>query len=217
MKLPRALTLLAALCAVLFVVLALIASRQYFFPLDYTIQAWVQGGRRPALEAAMRALTWLGSGWVLAPLALAGWLLLRRAGRPLARWLPAVVAGAFVLDALGKWLVGRPRPRGGGYGFPSGHTLGATLFFGGVIYVLWTSPVPRAWRWGGTVLSALLIAGVAASRLYLNAHWASDVAGGFTEGAAYLLLVLGWIGRRAGPAPAARAGRTPSGTRRDTA
>jgi membrane-associated phospholipid phosphatase len=193
--------------AVAFVVLALIASRQYLFPLDYTIQAWVQGGRRPALEAPMRALTWLGSGWVLAPLAAAGYVLLRRAGRLLARYLPATVVGAFVLDALSKWLVSRPRPRGGGYGFPSGHALGATIFFGGVIYVLWTSPVPRAWRWAGTALSALLIAGVAASRLYLRAHWASDVAGGLAGGAAYVLLVLSWIGRRL----------PPTDTRRDTA
>jgi membrane-associated phospholipid phosphatase len=195
--------------AVSFVVLALIASRQYVASLDYTVQAWVQGGRHPALETPVRALTWLGSGWMLAPLSAVGYVWLRHARHPLARYLPATVVGAFLLDGLSKWLVSRPRPRGTAYGFPSGHTLGATIFFGGVLYVLWTSPVPRAWRWVGTALSVLIILGVAYSRLYLNAHWASDVAGGVVGGAAYVLFVLAGIDR--GVRAAA------SDTRRDTA
>jgi membrane-associated phospholipid phosphatase len=180
--------------------LALVASRQYVFPLDYTIQAWVQGGRRPALETAMRTLTLLGSGWVLAPLSVVGYVLLRRGGHALARRLPATIAGALLLDVLTKWLVARSRPRGTEYGFPSGHTFGATIFFGGVVYLLWTSGAGRGWRWAGTLLAVLLVLGIAYSRLYLKVHWASDVAGGFTGGLAYLLLALGGLhrgGRRA--------------------
>lgn len=187
---------LAVIAALSFVALALIASRQYVFPLDYTVQAWVQGSRRPALETPMRLLTLLGSGYVLAPLAALGWLFFRRAGHPLARYLPATVAGAFVLDALSKWLVARPRPRGSAYGFPSGHTLGAVIFFGGLIYALWASRLSRGWRWAGTLVSTLLMLGIAYSRLYLKAHWASDVAGGLTGGAAYVLFVLAGIARR---------------------
>ena len=90
-----------------------------------------------------------------------------------------------------------------------GHTLGATIFFGAVVYVLWTRPIPRARRWVGTVAAALLALGVAYSRLYLRAHWASDVAGGLTGGGAYVLLVLAGVERSLRPAP--------SDTRRDTA
>jgi undecaprenyl-diphosphatase len=76
------------------------------------------------------------------------------------------------------------------YGFPSAHTFGAVVFFGGVIYLLWTMEMRPIWRWTGTVLLVLLILGVAVSRLYLRAHWLSDVAGGLTGGAAYLLFFL---------------------------
>ncbi len=148
----------------------------------------------------MRALTLLGSGYVLAVLCVPAWFLLRRRGHPLQRALPAVVGGAFLLNVLTKWLVSRPRPRQTSYGFPSGHTLGAVIFFGAVIYVLWTSDVGRVWRWVGTVVSCLLIAGIAYSRLYLKVHWLSDVAGGLTGGAAYLLFVLIALGRRRSPA-----------------
>lgn len=166
------------------------AARPYVFPLDYTIQAWVQGGRRPELEAAMRALTRLGSGWVLAPLGILAWLALRRVRHPLARRLPATIVGAFVVETLAKWLVSRPRPRGGGYGFPSGHTFGAAVFFGAAVCVLWTSRVGRAWRWTGTIVAALLVVGIGYSRVYLRAHWGSDVAGGLLGGLAYVLLAL---------------------------
>jgi undecaprenyl-diphosphatase len=100
------------------------------------------------------------------------------------------VVGAYVFFTLSKWIVARPRPRLSPYGFPSAHTFGAVVFFGGVIYLLWTVEMRPIWRWTGTVVLALLILGVAVSRLYLRAHWLSDVAGGLTGGAAYLLFFL---------------------------
>ncbi len=189
-------TLLAVLSALSFLALAALARAQHIFSLDYTVQALVQGARHPLLESPMRALTLLGSGWVLAALSALGWLGLRRLGHPLARFVPATVAGGFLLDVLTKWLVSRPRPRGGDYGFPSGHALGAVIFFGAVVYVLWTSDVSRALRWLGTLLACLLVLGVAASRIYLKVHWLSDVIGGLVGGVTYLLVVLLLIDRR---------------------
>ncbi len=189
-------TLLAVLSALSFLALAALARAQHIFSLDYTVQALVQGARHPLLESPMRALTLLGSGWVLAALSALGWLGLRRLGHPLARFVPAIVTGAVLLDVLTKWFVSRPRPRGGEYGFPSGHALGAVIFFGAVVYVLWTSDVSRALRWLGTLLACLLVLGVAASRIYLKVHWLSDVIGGLVGGVTYLLVVLLLIDRR---------------------
>ena len=114
----------------------------------------------------MRAVTHLGSGWLLAPLCVVGYVWLRRTSHRLARYLPATVAAPSSSARS-----------------PSG-------------YLLWTSPIPRVWRWVGTALSVLAVLGVAYSRVYLRAHWTTDVAGGFVGGRAYLLLVLVAVERR---------------------
>jgi undecaprenyl-diphosphatase len=195
-KLPKGVVPLAVACVLSFLTLAAVARAHYFFPLDYTVEELARGVRHPLLESVMRAVTVLGTGWVLAPLSALGWLALRRLGHPLARFVPATVVGAFLFGALTKWLVSRPRPRGSDYGFPSGHTLGAVVFFGAVVYLLWTLGVPRVPRWLGTLLACLLVVGVAWSRLYLRSHWLSDVVGGLAGGLAYLLTALIVIERR---------------------
>ena len=52
--------------------------------------------------------------------------------------IPWMVVGAYAVFTLSKWIVARPRPRLSPYGFPSAHTFGAVVFFGGLIYLLWT-------------------------------------------------------------------------------
>jgi undecaprenyl-diphosphatase len=150
----------------------------------------VRAGNYPQLRPLMQALSRIASGYVLIPLAVVAYVLLRRHGHRAARWVPGLLAGAFVLFALAKWIVARPRPKLSPYGFPSAHTFGAVVFFGGVIYALWTIEMRPIWRWTGTIAMVLLIAGVAVSRLYLRSHWLSDVVGGVTGGAAYLLFFL---------------------------
>jgi membrane-associated phospholipid phosphatase len=166
------------------------------FGIDYTVHTLVQAERTPALERPMRWISGLGSGTVLIPLnlALLGFFLLR--GHGWALWVPILTAGSVLVEGLGKWIVHRPRPKGTHYGFPSGHVTGAVVFFGAVIFLLWRSDLPRRWRWLGSGLTVVIVLGIAYSRIYLNAHWFSDVLGGFTGGAAYLGLGISWIERR---------------------
>jgi len=182
--------LLALASAFAFLTLAVLAYHQHFFDLDRDAHELVRSGLYPELKPLMQALSRIGSGWVLVPLSVVAYVWLRRQRHRAARYVPAMLAGAFVAFALAKWIVARPRPKLSPYGFPSAHTFGATVFFGGVIYALWTTEMRPLWRWMGTAAMLLLIAGVAISRLYLRSHWLSDVAGGLTGGAAYLLFVL---------------------------
>ena len=50
----------------------------------------------------------------------------------------------------------------------------------------------RHWRVLACLVASLPVVVVAFSRLYLDKHWLSDLAGGLTIGAAYLLLAI-WV------------------------
>ena len=118
-------------------------------------------------------------------------------GRRRRRWglaLPVVMAGAGVLQATAKWAVDRPRPNLDPWGFPSAHVLSLVVLLGYVAYVLASSNAPPRWRRLGAAGCAAIVCTVAYSRMYLDAHWLSDVLGGFTIGLAYLLLALRVIG-----------------------
>jgi membrane-associated phospholipid phosphatase len=195
----RAALLVAMVSGLAYLVLAVLAFGQHFFDLDHTTLALIASARDPRLKSLMEALTGLGSGWVLIPLSLATFLLLRHRAHPIAKFVPLMVLGAYVVFALSKWVVSRPRPRMSGYGFPSAHTFGSVVFFGGLIYLLWTSGLGRVSRWSGTVVLVILIVGIAFSRLYLRSHWLSDVVGGAAGGTAYLLFFLLAVDRRPHP------------------
>jgi undecaprenyl-diphosphatase len=86
--------------------------------------------------------------------------------------------------------------------------LSLVVFFGLAIYLLLGSTRPRRQRWLGSAGAAAVVLAVAFSRLYLEAHWLSDVAGGFALGTAYLLAAIAfveWVADRAADAREAAA------------
>jgi len=179
-----------------FLWLAGLAARGHWFAVDQTTRDAVALLRDSRLDAGMQALTVLGHGPALTALTVLASLLLWHAAR---RWwalaLPGLMAGTGALQFLAKWAVDRPRPNLAPWGFPSGHVLSLVVFFGLVAYWLCTSAIKQYWQVAGGVGGAGIVLAVAFSRLYLEAHWLSDVVAGFLLGLAYLFLVL-WLSQR---------------------
>lgn len=149
---------------------------------------WVQQLFGPEAYPVFVALTYFGSSlaiWGL--IALIYWLVEPRFGRQLA----VVVGAGFVINQLLKVVIGTPRPyeldpslatrfavsTGGGGGFPSGHTQNAAEFWPSL--ALRYRGARRGWLWAAALL---LVAAVAASRLYLGVHSPEDVIGGAVIG-----------------------------------
>jgi undecaprenyl-diphosphatase len=113
-------------------------------------------------------------------------------------WLSGSLAIiALGIGALLKLLLQRDRPltdyvvsmRFDTFSFPSGHTLGSTVSFGLLAFLAWHFlPAPL----GGIVagLFGLIIVGVGLSRVYLGAHFPSDVVAGWLFGIGFLLIII---------------------------
>jgi undecaprenyl-diphosphatase len=195
--------LIAAVISLLaFGALIIVALTPALHGVDRELKLAIDGTRHPILEVTMRTASLVGNGSTLLLFTVATWLVLRRTGDRLAARLPAIMLGSAAAEWLLKWAVARRRPRGGPFAFPSGHVFTSVVFFGMVIYLLWTRDVARPWRLAGTTVCGLLIVGIALSRMYLRFHWLTDVLGGLSGGAAYLLIALAIADRPTREAPA---------------
>jgi undecaprenyl-diphosphatase len=116
-----------------------------------------------------------------------------------AQALPIAVLGAAqVLSQLAangvKELFKRARPddwlfhKELGYSFPSGHAVTAVVFYGGLLLLVWSIPLPRPLRVAATAFLGVWILGIPWSRMALGAHYATDVLAGMLFGVGWLCL-----------------------------
>lgn len=75
------------------------------------------------------------------------------------------------------------------FSFPSGHALGATIAYGLLAYLTWQL-LPAPWNYAAVIFLAGVIIVVGLSRVYLGAHYPSDVAAGWLLGAVCLAIII---------------------------
>jgi membrane-associated phospholipid phosphatase len=126
-------------------------------------------------------------------------LLVQRCWSSLAAWLVAVLGGE-ALNLLLKDLFARPRPHferpllvETSYSFPSGQAMESLVVYGMLAYFAVLTLSGRGKRAGSVGGAAVLVILIGFSRVYLGAHYVSDVIGGFAAGGAWLSAVItGW-------------------------
>ena len=130
-------------------------------------------------------------------------LLVHRRWSALAAWLVAVLGGEG-LNLLLKDLFARPRPHfehpfvaETSHSFPSGQAMESLVVYGMLAYFAVLTLRGRAKRAVAVGGAAVLVILIGFSRLYLGAHYPSDVVGGFVAGGAWLsAIIAGWEAMR---------------------
>jgi membrane-associated phospholipid phosphatase len=161
-----------------------VAPRTTFAPIgriDLAVYRWMDDARVTPLVWLARALSIVGGGGVTIPLRIgvAAWLAVRVRWRALAAWLVTWFTAEIVLTWT-KAFFHRGRPPAPlvaitGYSFPSGHAVAASATAVALVLVLLPSgPERRIWEAVAVGFAFLM----ALSRVYLNAHWLSDVVAG---------------------------------------
>lgn len=160
-----------------------------------------QGQSPDWLIALMQGISWIGGGpqrtALVILIALALW-----------RWAGGAAGAAMALTSLAsnrvsEWLkldFARPRPQlvphldqiGTSLSYPSGHATSAA-----VVYLLLALLLPPGRRAAGLGLAAILTGLTGLSRIMLGVHYPSDVLGGWMLGAAFALIGMALIERRA--------------------
>ena len=166
---------------------------------NHAVFEFLQGLRTEWIDQLMVAVTELGDARVVAAVALAAtvWLAWRRNWRAAAH-LVSVVAIAAVATAVLKLAlrIHRPEPIDAGwdaFAFPSGHSAANAALYGFLAMItVWE--IKGRWRLPLAGTLAVLVGSIAFSRVYLGAHWLSDVLAGTAFGiAAAGLLAMAYL------------------------
>ena len=116
-------------------------------------------------------------------------------------YICATLLSGVISSAL-KIIINRPRPTEDlvriigetkRQSFPSGHVLFYVLFFGFMLMLMYyLKSIPKTFRLIVATISLFFILIIPFSRVYLGAHWFTDVLGGFLFGL-LCLLILGFF------------------------
>ena len=201
------------------VLLSLFAAFHSRFPADLTIAKWIQAPATTGKDGAAWLDTFMESVSSLAgfPFAAASVAIVGAALLLARRWRAGLIVLMVLIPQgvvlLAKLAVDRPRPSddlvrildpSSSGSFPSGHAFYAFLFFG-LLLVLTAAGVQNQWlrRALMFLLTSLLVL-IGLSRVYLGAHWPSDVLGSVFFSAAALILLLRLYQRLGGQWPTTR-------------
>ena len=165
---------------------------------DLQVSVWLHTHNNPVFMAFLYAITQLHSpvGTTVLAVLLAIWLW-RVGHRYWTLSLALAVPGGMLMNTIVKELVHRARPTWddpiltlSSASFPSGHTAGATLFYGFIAaFLVWNIKGP--WSRAVAVIGCtLMVALVGFSRIYLGVHYLSDVLAAISMSLVWLVLCL---------------------------
>lgn len=189
---------------------AAISAFVFLLPTE-TVDVWftqrVQRYQAPWLDAFMNGISWFATitgGLITVGTTAVAFLLLRRRREALFVVAPLLVVP---IVAVVKRLFGRARPTADlvrvirdfhNESFPSGHVVFYVVFFGFLAFLMSRSTNYPLWARrlvGWSCLALILL--VPLSRMYLGAHWFTDVSAGFLLGLILLIGLVKWYSRKA--------------------
>jgi undecaprenyl-diphosphatase len=182
-----------AFVVVMYVAMAIPSIQEWIQGIDDEVFTWAVDGEVSSLVSVAKTLTFIGSFTVMLPfiLVMAGYLFWKKRIVSTWFWVSALAVSESIVW-ITKVTYARPRPPMAlvstkSFSFPSGHAdTAATVALG--ILVLIALRGHR--RWYYDVLAVMYIFAIAWSRVYLRAHWFSDVLTGAAIGASVVLTAI---------------------------
>ncbi len=180
---------------VVYAVMAVLAHRYEHFGWDIETRNFIQAITIPGFGKLMTWISVLGNGWV--PVTLTGGFgLAFISARFRIEGLICILGVGLgsAMNRLLKALTDRPRPPSeilfNHESFPSGHVVFFIEFFGLLFFLSYVLLRRGRLRRAALAVLAALVLLIGVSRVYLNAHWPSDVVGAYLAGGLWLMLMI---------------------------
>jgi undecaprenyl-diphosphatase len=186
-------------CSIAFAIIAdAVSDNAPILKQDLQVSVWLHTHGSPVFSAFLYAITQLHSPVGMSVMAVILGVVLWRQGHHY--WtlsLGLAVGGGMILNTIIKLLFNRDRPTWddplmtlSSASFPSGHTAGATLFYGFIAaYMVWNTK--KAWAQAVIVAGCtFMVALVGFSRIYLGVHYLSDVLAAVSMSMVWLVICL---------------------------
>ena len=189
---------LLVLATVAFMILAAIYDT---FPGDRLVMKRISSYNNLGIDLAATFFNHLGSlrGFLFSvvPLSAGFWIF----GKRRESLVFTAMVFVHILAFLFKMLIDRPRPvfmlqaiSSETASFPSGHAIHGVLFFGFIGYICWTWIRSSTLKLVIALLILMVIILIGIARIYVGAHWPSDVLGGYAYGSVFLWILI-WVTR----------------------
>lgn len=183
-----------------FLALAIAARFIPYFPIDLTITRAIQHISAGWFYTLMSAISFIGYSpqeMIIVSIIVGGLFVSGLRWEAIVGTINAVTIT--IMSIFLKTTVHRVRPNIdlvhvfrhlGEYSFPSGHVLFYTSFFGYLFFLTYSLMKKSNLRTIILSILGMFIVLIAPSRIYLGAHWASDVLGAYMFGSVWLLLII---------------------------
>ena len=175
-----------------FLILAYLIKTKTNLVIDEKIYSFISKFISNNITTAVKFITFLGSATVVIGVTVLSLIFIKDKKVGLFMSIDLVVITIF--QYILKFVFQRNRPIGinlveeTSYSFPSGHSLTAMAFYGFIIYLIYSSKLPKRSKNIYISLFSLLIFIVGISRVYLGVHFFTDVIGAFSFSLFYLII-----------------------------
>lgn len=169
---------------VLFIINSVLVVNNKFLKIDENVHNFIIRYSSEITTKAMKIFTFLGSTPFIIGLCILFFVLfIVFKKKSTAYKCAGVLIISTLINNIVKVIIRRPRPEyitvvEKTFSYPSGHTMASTTLYGFLIYYIWHENFDKNYKIIFTIILSIIPILVGISRIYLGAHYFSDVIGG---------------------------------------
>lgn len=187
--------ILAGILFVLFIVWTVLVKMNLLVEFDKFFYKLITSSMNDTLTTIFKTITFFGSTVFMVIFAIILFIFFILKKKNIISYLTSsCLIISTILNNVIKIIIRRSRPdviklvHETSFSYPSGHTMASVSIYGIIIYLLLKSNLSKTIKYIGTISLSLLIVLIGISRIYLGAHFMSDIIGAILVSTIWLLV-----------------------------